>query len=614
MLCVLLSPYLRGVGGVKDVVFQIAFTTLSMEIILKKIFSLLIFLLFYFFASQKTFGWSIRDFDVHIELEQSGRMVVEEKITADFSGDPHHGIYRYIPLRNQTRWGHTLRLRTKLLSVTSSQSNDRYWTSFQKGQLYVKIGNPSAYTEGVIFYTLRYSIENAILFIEDHDELYWNVTGNDWAVLMNHVQARITLPQDTGETDLSSTAFLGVYGTRNLYENQDGTAVDIQKENPRTLLYRARRRLVRYEGLTIVLGVPKGILKRPYFLKRMFWFLEDNWPYGIPVLTFLFLWMSWRKRGRDPQGRGTIAVSYEPPKGMTPGEVGTLIDERADLRDVTATLVDLAVRGYLSISEVADDDFVFRKTDKADGLLLKRHEEILLKVLFSEGNERKLSSLQNRLYLHLENIQNAIYEELVRGGYFVASPKTVRGRYKARGYLIAGLGLLFFFIGIYHPQILFLTLPCVPLFIAGLLSGLIFILFARFMPRKTAQGVLALEEIKGLEEYISRAEKEMFQKVDTKSLFEKLLPFAMCLGLTKSWTRVFEHLYTQPPEWFRTAGAGAWNMPYFSQRLLWMNTTTSRTFTSVPRTSSSRGWSGGSGFGGGGFSGGGFGGGGGGGW
>src|SRR4030065_539879 len=102
------------------------------------------------------------------------------------------------------------------------------------------------------------------------------------------------------------------------------------------------------EGLTIVVGLPKGILKEPSSLKKALWFISDNWFFGLPILTLFFISYVWYTRGRDPEGKGVIAVRYEPPKDLTPAEAGTLMDERADILDITSTVIDLAVRGYIN--------------------------------------------------------------------------------------------------------------------------------------------------------------------------------------------------------------------------------------------------------------------------
>src|SRR5690606_22941775 len=113
------------------------------------------------------------------------------------------------------------------------------------------------------------------------------------------------------------------------------------------------------EGLTIVAGFPKGIVKEPTGLEKLMWLLSDNWYFILPFATFFGMFYIWRTRGRDPEGMGSIMVRYSPPEGFTPAEAGTLIDERADVADITSTVIDLAVRGYLRIEEETSTKFYF---------------------------------------------------------------------------------------------------------------------------------------------------------------------------------------------------------------------------------------------------------------
>jgi uncharacterized membrane protein len=564
-------------------------------------------MLFSLTASRIGWTWSIQKFDATIKIHSDSRITVEETITADFTTDQHHGLYRFIPTRYTSRFGQTYRLRVHVEEVKSSNAADQYWTSVRNGQLHIRIGNPNVYYREIMTYTIRYTIENVLQSFPTHEELYWNVTGNEWNTRMDKVHLTVLLPNDFSDESLKYAAFLGLMGSHN------DSSIRIKKTGPRTVEYEALRPLSSYEGLTVVLGLPKGSIRMPSGLQRTLWFLTDNWPYGICVFLFFYLFASWWKKGRDPSGRGSIVVQYEPPTGLSPGEVGTLIDEKVDMRDITAGVLDLAVRGYLTIEEEEDQDFLFKKKDdpsKQKGPL-KNHEKILLDAIFSYGNTQRLSSLKNKFYVHVKQLQRAINDELVKDGFFKSAPQKIRAKYRALGGCVILAGIVFFFMGITDsPVMIFNVTPLVWL-LTGLISGLLFFIFAPLMPQKTEKGAMAFEHIKGLEEYIARAEAAEIQKVDIKERFEKLLPYAMCFDLTKAWSKAFASLYTVPPQWYSSPYSGTWNTMYFSQSLNRMQSSTKNVFTSVPRTSGgsvgSSGFSGGS-------SGGGFGGGGGGAW
>lgn len=568
---------------------------------MKKLFLGLSFLAC-FSASGYTAGWSIQEYDIHVKISSDRSVTVEEKITADFTQEPHHGIYRYIPMKYMDRFGQAFRLRTKLEEVRSSKPGDQYSVSWSSGRLYVKIGNPNRTYQEVISYTIRYTLENAISTFPSHDEFYWNATGNEWDAPMENVHLTVELPKGCESEKLQYAAFLGFFG------NKESSSVRVQRIAPLLVGYEAQRGLGPYEGLTVVLGLPLGVLNPVDLQKKARWFLEDNWPYAIPIAVLIFLLLLWRLKGRDPRGGGTVVVSYESPENLTPGEVGTLIDEKVDMRDIMATLIDLAVKGYLKIEEEEDHDFVFRRTNIPQKDSLKIHEKFLLDSVFAYGGTCRLSSLKYSFSAnYLKPMQEKIYDSLIVQGYFKKSPDQTRKFYQFWGILSFIAGGVLAVVSLNVPRLMWIGAP-LPLAASGVVSGLLFLLFAPLMPQKTREGVLAYEKIKGLEEYIARAEAETLQKVDPKSLFEKLLPFAICFGLTKPWVKAFESLFQEPPQWYSSRSYSNWNMIYFSRSLNEMGRSTSQTFSAVPRTSGS------SGFGGGGFSGGGFGGGGGGAW
>jgi len=577
----------------------------------EKIFSYLkmalITVLFSLTASDVLLAWSIEKFSAVIKIHSDSRITVEETITADFTTDHHHGLYRFIPTRYTSRLGQTYRLRVHVEEVKSSNATDQHWISKRKGQLHIKIGNPNVYYREIMTYKIRYTIENVLQSFPTHEELYWNVTGNEWNTRMGKVHLSVILPKDFSDESLQHTAFLGLMGSRN------DSSIRIQKTGPRTVEYETLRPLSSYEGLTVVLGLPKGSIQMPGRFQRTLWFLADNWPYGLSIFLFLYLFVSWWTKGRDPSGRGSIVVQYEPPTGLSPGEVGTLIDEKVDMRDITATVLDLAVRGYLTIEEEEDQDFLFKKIDDPSKQKnsLKNHERILLDSIFSYGNSQRLSSLKNKFYVHVKQLQTAINDEMVKEGFFRNAPQKIRAQYRALGGVVILAGIILFFIGIIDSPILIFGIAPVVWLLTGLICGLLLFIFAPLMPQKTVKGAMAFEHIKGLEEYIARAEAAEIQKVDMKERFEKLLPYAMCFDLTKAWSKAFASLYTTPPQWYSSPYSGTWNTLYFSQSLNRMQSSTKNVFTSVPRTSGSgigsSGFSGGS-------SGGGYGGGGGGAW
>lgn len=343
------------------------------------------------------------------------------------------------------------------------------------------------------------------------------------------------------------------------------------------------------------------------------WFLTDNWGFFLPILTFIIFYYLWYTRGRDPStSRNTIMPIYTPPDNLSPSEVGTLIDETVDMRDISSAIIDLAVRGYLKINETKEKKFLTESTTYEFELLkdfesdstLQKHERMLLSAIFSSGNSRKLKDLENEFYTSLPGIKDQIYDQLVKKGYFPAAPDKVRNAYSILGYVLLG-GCVF---GI-SVLIIFFSVSVI---IGLALSGIIILIFAKRMPAKTKKGVDTYILIKGLEEYINTAEKDRIKFQEKENIFEKLLPYALTLGIAAKWAGAFEGLYKNPPSWYTSNDPNFhsnFSSLYLYSRLDHISTNMQSTFTSSPRSASG----GGSGFSGG-FSGGGFGGGGGGSW
>jgi uncharacterized membrane protein len=328
----------------------------------------------------------------------------------------------------------------------------------------------------------------------------------------------------------------------------------------------------------------------------------------------------WYRKGRDPKVRESITVMYEPPKSdhqyLIPAEVGTLIDEKLNPRDITSTIVGLAVKGYIKIEEMKKEGLLFDKTDynlikmrDADTNLTSFEME-LMKSLFSNsppGIRLLLSSLKNRFYTHLPMLKKVLYGELIRKKFFISSPEKVRNSYLAAGIIVLVFAILSF---------IFLIPNSVgKSFVAGLLTGIPVLAFAKFMPIKTRMGASIYMDILGFQEFMNRAEKDRLERMGDINLFSKFLPYAIALDVTDNWAKAFEGIYQDPPDWYVSPVGFRTFSPYvFTHSLNSVMSNLSSAMFSAPRGSGGSGGGGGGGFGGGGSSGGGFGGGGGGSW
>ena len=546
---------------------------------------------------------AIERFDAAITVNRDGTIEVAETITARFNGS-WNGLFRTIPVEYRTPQGFNWTIRLDLIAATDEQGQPlRTEANRERHYLKYKIWVPGAFdaTKTIV---LKYRAKNGLRFFEDHDELYWNVTGDEWDVPIQAAGATIVLP--AGAAGIRATAFNGSYGatSRDARVATEGNTIRVTL--PTALAFR--------EGLTAVVGWNKGLVLEPTAGDRVIGFLAANWPLLIPIPVFFGMFALWRSRGRDPKRR-PISVQYEPPSGMSPAEAGTLIDNSADMRDITGTLIDLAVRGYLKIEErqekalfglVSKDEFIFhRQKAPAEWGDLKGHELRVLEGIFDGGGRTavELSDLENTFYKKLPAIRDGIFTELLGKKYYRSRPDSVQGG------AIFGAVALGALIGVGGAALSArFNLTPVPFIVAGVLSAVIAAVFGYFMPARTEEGARALERVLGFAEFLERVEGDRLRDfVKTPELFERCLPYAMAFGVEKQWAKAFQGIYTTPPNWYAGSNYAAFNAASFSSRLSTMSSRAESAMTSAPRSSSGSGFSGGSsGGGGGGGGGGGF--------
>src|SRR2546421_483233 len=394
-------------------------------------------------------------------------------------------------------------------------------------------------------------------------------------------------------------------------------------------------------AITDVLGLPAGAVRPPKPI------LEERFNLGtafsitpvtaglggalllVVILVFAFLMYRF---GRDRRYRGSAVdqaygsdsgadeivpvlhhektpVEFVPPDKLRPGQLGTLVDFTANPLDVTATIVDLAVRGYLVIEEIPGEGGFLHKPDwkltkkKEPDAELKDYEQKLLNGLFEGGNEVQLSDLRYTFHTKMAEVQGALLQDAIDHGWFVHPPARSRAQWGCLGVLVllAGAGLLTLLILFTHAALLGIPL---------LAAGILFTFGACWSPQRTAKGTAVLRHTEGFRRFINESEKERARFAERKNLFSEYLPYAIVFGATGKWAAAFAGLDDQPPDtssWY--IASTPFTFLAFSSAIDGFTVSTSGTLTSTPPSTS-----GSSGFSGGGFSGGGAGGGGGGSW
>ena len=551
--------------------------------------------------------FTINKFHSDIMIDEDSSVIVKETIEVEFH-QSRHGIYREIPFKYRDELGKVITTPTRVLSVTDESEKPWKYQVKKAGHLVtIRIGDAKRYVKGNQTYVITYEVENVILFFNDHDELYWNVTGNYWKAPIKEASATVSLTIKDKSKNLMAAGYEGSYGSK------EECGVETYDNSGK---FFTKRSLNMGEGLTIAFGWDKGLIFPPSSLKKFLWAInpKENWIFLLPIFSFLYMANRWYRKGRDPRVRESVAVMYEPPKfdgkPITPAEVGTLVDEKLDPRDITSTIVGLAVKGYIKIEETKEEGLVFDKKDyylkkiKGPDVNTSPFERELLERLVPGGSPGIfVSDLKNKFYTHLPELKKALYGELIRKKYFLSSPEKVRTSYMVSGIVIlifATLAFAFLLPGSGGKS-----------FIAGILTGVPVLAFAKFMPVKTKAGASAYMDILGFQEFMNRAEKDRIERMGDMNLFSKFLPYAIALDVADNWAKAFEGIYQDPPDWYVSPVGFRTFSPYaFTHSLNSVTSNLGSAMFSAPRGTGG----GGGGFGGGGSSGGGFGGGGGGSW
>ena len=380
-------------------------------------------------------AFSIDRFAVSITVHPDASLDVREAITFDFRGS-HQGVYRVIPVR-YPRGGFEFALRLDGVQVLDEQFRPLKTNVSYSGR-YVRI---KAWVPGAVnttkTVTVVYRVRRGLFNVDDHEELYWNVTGDEWDVPIRQAEAVVIGPPAAVPGDARAIAYTGSRGIAgtDYVEQRDGNV----------LTFRTTRPLRPREGLTIAVAWPPGVVGRPAAWRSAVWFLQDNWPLGLPFLALALGLFAWRSYGRDPGTRRSIKPEYAPPDDLAPAEAGVLVSERAHPSDVVATIVDLAVRGYMRIEPVtrADDepDFLLRRLKPILGdPAIRPFELFVLAKLFDTDwrlNMRLLSEVRRDYDNVFAPIRDEMYRTMVKRRLFPTSPDSVR-----RIWLGLGLGIL----------------------------------------------------------------------------------------------------------------------------------------------------------------------------
>jgi hypothetical protein len=555
-------------------------------------------------ANNFSFSDFTGDYYLSRDSQQISHLHVVEHLTAVFpQTDQNHGILRSLPKSYEN---HSVNLQVK--SVTNAEGAAQpYSTSTGNGNLVLKIGDAGTYVHGPMTYVITYDADNVTVKPNaGYDGFFWDINGDNWAQPFAHVTARIHLAGDLQPVYQPNynACFTGARGS---------TATDctISPGDAGLITATTTRPLTTDETLTAQIGFAPGTFAGYRVPAVQIW----RWVgllIGLGVLPIgLTLWFTvrrWWRYGRDPRSRNAIVPQYTPAPDLTVLEAGALLNEGFRPKAISATILDLAVRGYLKIYEVQHTGLFKTKVTYEIELIkhptgLKPEESSTLSLLVGSaalepGTRIKLSDLANKLYTGAAAIGTSVNRGLTTRGYFRTNPDKIDWPLAIAGGVLTAI--CFIFASVY--------------IIGFAICALICFIMLKAMPARTALGVEQRDYLLGLKQFISVAEAEririmqspqgnLTEKIDTGDhaklvkLYERLLPYAMLFGIEKQWAEQFAGLYDREPDWY--AGSSGFNAGYFAGSMAGFGAASTTSFT-APSSSSGGGSAGGGGGGGGG--------------
>ncbi len=535
-------------------------------------------------------------FGSDIVVHPDASMTVTETITVRAEGDRiRRGIFRDFPTDYRDRLGNRYRVGFEVLSVRRDGAGEAWHSERLSNGVRVYVGRRDRFLDpGRHTFEITYRTDRQLGYFEDHDELYWNVTGNGWDFPIDRVAATVTLPETVPSESVTVGAYTGPQGS-----TEGSYAAEVTAGQA---IVTATRGLGPHEGLTLVVSWPKGHVYQPTTGDRLRMTLYDNRGLAVAILgalaVFAYLFYVWQRYGRDPEP-GVVFPHYEPPPGYSPASARFIREMGYDNRAFTAAVINLAVKGWLEIEE-RDEEYTLTRTGQ--GKERSPGERELMGALFAEG---EVVVLERENHTVLQAAKSAHRKALKRDFekiYFFTNSLLLLPSVFGSVLMVAGIVVT----GSFAP----LVIAPIGLIVAA------HVLFYFLLKAPTRRGRLLMDKLEGFRMYLDVAEKDELNLRNppekTPELFEKYLPFALALEVEQAWAEQFADVFARMRPEGQAAYHPAWYHGTFSPSRVGQfasgvgaGLTSAIASASTPPGSSS---------GGGGFSGGGGGGGGGGGW
>lgn len=537
-------------------------------------------------------------FQSDISVNKDGSMQVTEIFTVRSAGNKiKHGIYRDFPTHYKDRLGNNYVVDFALRQVLKDNIPEDYFFKNVVNGKRIYIGKKDVLLEpGEYTYALTYTTNRQLGFFKEFDELYWNVTGNDWGFPIDRVKATIKLPSGAGSAMLRTDGYTGLQGAQ-------GKDFTTESDFNGNIVFTSTRVLPPKEGLTIAVSWPKGFVKEPDLQTKAGYFIKDNRSALVGILGLLIIsgyyLVLWVLVGKDP-AKGTIIPLYHPPEKLSPPAIRYIVKMRYDHKIFTAAVINMAVKGYLTICEERRI-YTLRKTgnNQKD---LSEEERLISRQLFNSSNTVELKNINhtqiNKAIISLNHFLKNKFEKVyffTNTQYFIpgvflsllvmvisvlsgSAEKLPIAIFMSVWLTIWTLGVMalvkqvcnlwkmtfsdqahrIVFVG----EAIFLTLFAIP-FVGGeifgigvlfyatsitillLMLAIVFLnaLFYHLLKAPTLMGRKIMDNIESFKMYLATAEKDRLNMLNppekTPELFEQYLPYALALDVEQKWSEQF---------------------------------------------------------------------------
>jgi uncharacterized membrane protein YgcG len=558
----------------------------------------LLFLICWLFLASASFAQKERiiNFEVQLVVNQDRSVSVTELISVYANGNKiKRGITRNFP-SGRSMNGRSINMKYQIEEVQKDGKPEPYFTESSGFGYKIFVGQKEvSLPPGYYTYMIKYRVPNQVGFFENYDEIYWNAIGTDVEFEIEKATCKVTLP--TGASVIQETAYTGYLGqtSKEYTVNEDGRRLD----------YQVNRKLNPREGLTVAVGFPKGIVSQPSFL-------ESYGTLMVIILGLIFLlpyyFYTWWTYGQDPPMPASYPI-WNAPDELSASSINYILKEGYQRKSFTASIIDLAIKGFLKIEEKNEDNFFLKSTTfelikikDADDSLPEEERKLLIRIF----SGKKIVSIDGVYDTYIESAYNSHQASLsdqhrsfIRKGNnlkFIWIPLLI-------SFLIGGLSFFLFAINPYADG---LNIKAMVIFVPIAIIGLLLYYF--LIKKPTVEKLELQSRIKGFKMYLEMAEKDRLNLLNppkfTPEHFEQVLPFAFALGVEHQWSEKFKNILEAAqyrPQW-NNSSSPVYFSDHFSQGF------SSNLVGSATKPAQSGGGSGGGGFSGGGGGGGGVGG------